>query len=367
MNGLLVRQAEIWKNIGDYIQSLAQQQYWDHIDVIVDRESLDTVRSPHPGEKINLIMNSWWMWSPEHFPPSDDINPLFVSFHISPNAADIMLSEKGVAYFKKYQPIGARDYGTLRILEEHGIQSYFSGCLTLTLGQTYTDQKKTNDVYIVDPEYKLFGPRAVKEWIRICWLSMVRWKKRIDQIDRKFIFAKKTVFSKVSDRFNRRICATLFYDEYRKFFNDDILLNAHFLSHRVNVKEDYPTNEACMELAQKLVRNYAKAKLVITSKIHAALPSLGLGTPVVFVDSWAIDSGEIKGRLEGLRELFNYRLEVTINGLKAASDDMAFLVKNGPVSLMTPLQNSDAFIPYRDALIERTRQFVNSCNNHTNP
>ena len=228
-------------------------------------------------------------------------------------------------------------------------------------------QKKTNDVYIVDPEYKLFGPRAVKEWIRICWLSMVRWKKRIDLIDRKFIFAKKTVFSKVSDRFNRRICATLFYDEYRKFFNDDILLNAHYLSHRVNVKEDYPTNEACMELAQKLVRNYAKAKLVITSKIHAALPSLGLGTPVVFVDSWAIDSGEIKGRLEGLRELFNYRLEVTINGLKAASDDMAFLVKNGPVSLMTPLQNSDAFIPYRDALIERTRQFVNSCNNHTNP
>lgn len=43
MNGLLVRKAESKKNIGDYIQSLAQEQYWDKIDLIVDREHLDEV------------------------------------------------------------------------------------------------------------------------------------------------------------------------------------------------------------------------------------------------------------------------------------------------------------------------------------
>ena len=140
MNGLLVRRAEIWKNIGDYIQSLAQEQYWDHIDVIVDREHTDTTKSPVPGEKINLIMNSWWMWNPSSFPPSEDINPLFVSFHISPMAEEGMLSDEGVSYLKRYQPIGARDAGTMQILKKHGIQSYFSGCLTLTLGKSYLYQ-----------------------------------------------------------------------------------------------------------------------------------------------------------------------------------------------------------------------------------
>ena len=84
MNGLLVRHAEIWKNIGDYIQSLAQEQFWDHIDTIVDREHTDVARSTRPGEKINLIMNSWWMWNPENFPPSSDINPFLYLFIFLP-------------------------------------------------------------------------------------------------------------------------------------------------------------------------------------------------------------------------------------------------------------------------------------------
>ena len=362
MNGLLVRRAEIWKNIGDYIQSLAQEQFWDHIDIIVDREHTDTVRSPRQDEKINLIMNSWWMWEPEHFPPSDDINPLFISFHISPDIERRMMGEKSIAYLKKYQPIGARDKDTAAILDKYGIQNYFSGCLTLTLGKTYASNEKSGIVYFVNPEYKLFRPHAYVEWLRALWLS-IRWKRIIDQLEKKFIFSKKTAFSKISSRLNKRICTTLFYSEYRAFFDDEILLNAEYISHRVNVKNDYPTNEACMEHARALVGKYAKARMVITSKIHAALPSLGLGTPVVFVRSKAIDSGGIKGRLGGLIDFFNYQLEVTDNGIKAVTTDMANLVQDGPITHSTYLANSDAYIPYRDRLIESVQAFVKSCNN----
>lgn len=360
MNGLLVRHAEIWKNIGDYIQSLAQEQFWDHIDTIVDREHTDVAHSTRPGEKINLIMNSWWMWSPENFPPSEDINPFFISFHISPSIEKRLMREESVAYFKKYQPIGARDKGTAAILEKYGIQSYFSGCLTLTLGKSYASKDKSELVYFVDPEYKLFNPRAYGEWLRTLWFSL-RWMKRINALEKKFIFSKKTVFSRISSRLNKRICTTLFYLQYRRFFDDGTLLNAEYVTHRVNVKRDYPTDEACLEYARVLVRKYARARMVITSKIHAALPCLGLGTPVCFVRSMAIDSGIIKGRLDGLIDFFNYQLQVTNKGLYAATEEMVRIVKNGPITPSTKLVNSEAFIPYRDRLIQATQAFVDTC------
>ncbi len=360
MNGLLVRQAKVWKNIGDYIQSLAQEQYWDHIDIIVDRESTNTVQSIRPGDKINLIMNSWWMWQPENFPPSNDVNPLFISFHISPAVEQRMLSEKSIAYLKKYQPIGARDKGTVSILKKHGINCYFSGCLTLTLGRTYASEEKSGIVYFVDPEYKRFSSRDFRGWIRMIWLSL-KWKKNIDLLERKFQFTQPTVFSHLSKRLNKRICTTLFYSQYREIFDDKTLLNAEYITHRVNVEKDYPTNEACLEYARELLRKYARARMIITSKIHAALPALGLGTPVIFVNSEDIDSGAIKGRLDGLLDFFNHQLMVTDQGLKPVTEDMVKVIEDGSITQSTHLNNSDAYIPYRDRLIETTQSFVDSC------
>ncbi len=54
------------------------------------------------------------------------------------------------------------------------------------------------------------------------------------------------------------------------------------------------------ELAKALLQRYANAKLVITSRIHAALPCLGLGTPVILVCPYD------QQRFEGLAELLNY-------------------------------------------------------------
>ena len=362
MNGLLVRRApEGQKNIGDYIQSLAQEQFWDHIDLIVDRERLNTTVSPVPGEKINLIMNSWWMWQPENWPPTKDICPLFVSFHISPFAEEGMLSEKGVAYLKANEPIGARDTATMHMLEKRGVKSYFSACLTLTLGKTYLYKGNREGVCVVDPEYSFFQPRAYKDWFRALF-NLLRWHKKIKRLMPKFFFEKETVFSRISESLNKKICATLFFDQYRRFFDDEVLLSAEYLTHIVQVK-DYPTNEACLDYARILVNQYARARMVITSRIHAALPSLGLETPVFFVKSKAIDTGEIAGRLDGLMDLFNYRLEVSGShpSIHPSTSEMSELVRKGRVTLSTPLRNSDAYIPYRDDLIARAEAFVKSC------
>lgn len=74
MNGLLVVPPICGnkKNIGDYIQSVAQEQYWNYIDCYVEREKFASFYSK---EKPNLIMNGWFMWNAEQFPTSDSINP----------------------------------------------------------------------------------------------------------------------------------------------------------------------------------------------------------------------------------------------------------------------------------------------------
>ena len=56
-------------------------------------------------------------------------------------------------------------------------------------------------------------------------------------------------------------------------------------------------------MAEDLLHKYAKAKLVITSRIHCALPCLALGTPVIFVNGF--DSFVDSCRFDGILELFN--------------------------------------------------------------
>lgn len=79
MNGLLVVPPICGnkKNIGDYIQSVAQEQFGNYIDCYVEREK---IASFHSEEKTNLIMNGWFMWNAEQFPPSDCINPFLSHF-----------------------------------------------------------------------------------------------------------------------------------------------------------------------------------------------------------------------------------------------------------------------------------------------
>lgn len=87
-------------------------------------------------------MNGWFMWNPAKFPPAPSINPLFVSFHIVPSFSERFFTKETIAYLKKFEPIGARDYGTRDLLESYGIKSYYSSCLTLTLGMHYKNEKK---------------------------------------------------------------------------------------------------------------------------------------------------------------------------------------------------------------------------------
>lgn len=285
-NGLLINAGEAQeKNIGDYIQSVAQEQFFDHIDQYVEREELHALKS---DEKVNVIMNGWFMRHPDHFPPSEDINPLFVSFHIAPKIAKSMLTPTTVSYLKRYEPIGCRDTGTQELLEKKGIKTYFSGCLTLTLGQKYLSSDKDGSIYFVDPYYEIGGGAGGATVRSLFWL--VKNFGKVCKLMPRFKPEFYCTLYKVSPLLNKAVMCASFYETYKKAFSDDILLNAKFILHKVR-QSDFNGEDAKMEYARNLVKLYAKASLVVTSRIHCALPCLGVETPVVFISSEILQGG----------------------------------------------------------------------------
>ena len=121
-------------NIGDDIQSYAAMRFLPSVDYVIDREGMDTFESN--GERVKAIMNGWYMYNKSNWPPSESIDPLWVSVHISKNdyfgIGERFLDGLGGEYLKYYAPIGARDVSTLELLRKKGIPAYLSGCLTLT-------------------------------------------------------------------------------------------------------------------------------------------------------------------------------------------------------------------------------------------
>ena len=215
------------RNLGDDIQSLAARQYLPHVDALAEREALNR----YDGPEAKIILNGWFMEDGRNWPPSERLIPLITSFHISqarrnrlnwwrPSAKSCLLSPQNKQFLKVHGPVGARDEATRDLLLANGIDSYFSGCLTLTLKQ----------------------PRGTAPSQRIiaCDLS-------------------DTLFEALSRR-----C------------NDAPIRVSHHI-------RDLPDNAERFRRAEDMLALYASAKAVVTSRVHSALPCLAMGTPVLFI------------------------------------------------------------------------------------
>jgi exopolysaccharide biosynthesis predicted pyruvyltransferase EpsI len=134
-------------NIGDDIQTLAGINFLKKKGIteytFIDREKL----SDYNGEPVTLIMNGWYMHNINKFPPSNKINPIFISVHIN----NEKIISNNISYFKKYEPIGCRDQFSVNLFKKYNIASYFTGCLTLLFDDV---KEKTGGKYLVDVNTK---------------------------------------------------------------------------------------------------------------------------------------------------------------------------------------------------------------------
>ncbi len=341
----------VYKNIGDYIQSLAAEQFIHGMENLVEREHLHE----YQGEKLKMILNGWFMHQPENFPPSSDIEPLFVSFHINPKQAEALLRPETVEYLKKYAPIGCRDQNTVELLKEKGVDAYFSGCLTLTLGETYQSTEKlrrkgNGRACLVDPYIP--RPRGMKRCLDFLFYA-VKHPVKIGKIYRNM---KRSNWKK-ADRIGSLkllLYAVSFYRVYSKLFTDDVLLEGEYINHSP-LESSFKSEKEKFDYADYLLKKYAASPLVITSRIHCALPCTAMGARVCFVNNSKVDAVTALngGRLEGLVDFFNI---IEIKGYRIKAD-FAYSPK-GKMTLQTNFKRKCNHVPYAEELVRRCREFV---------
>lgn len=330
------------KNIGDYIQTLAALQFMPHVDEYFDKTADDM-----GVEKIKMIMNGWYIWQPEKFPVSSRIIPLPISMHISPVHADRLLSLDYVFnWFKKNEPIGCRDKETERILSMHGIKSYFSGCLTLTLGEKYKTNEERKGLIFVDPyltslrnEKLSFFDILLLSFFCLCHLKT--YKSVFNHFNHYYCNGRFKTFKK-------SIYTAIFLKIYSKLFSFNELSHATFVTHMIPVGEgtQLQKEEEKIKYAESLVKQYARAKLVVTSRIHCGLPCLGVETPVILTLGPLLEEkckASKAGRLDGIKELFYI---AKINKFKLSTD------------FILPIKNKDLYKSFVGLLKEKCINFV---------
>ena len=329
-------------NIGDYIQALAADQFMES-SFCINREELDA----YSGEDVKIVMNGWFMHRPSRFPPSRNIHPLFVSFHLAPAVADDFLTDKTLEYLRKHGPIGCRDESTVSLLESRGVPAYFTGCLTLTLGRKYgaAPGSLRKGVCFIDP----FQPFKKKDFSRgrvwmlfhpLLTFSIYRRMKVQMLAGRPLAYRLRRFF---------RIGA--FIRAYGRLFPKRLLASAEYFTHSLP-ESGFSSEEEKFEYARKLLRRYSTARFCVTSRIHCALPCVGMGTNVLFVLPEKRDIGN--GRFDGLTRFFKL-VEARRDALVAR---FRFDSPDGLVHEDVQLEPDRSFAPLADALAEKCRAFA---------
>jgi hypothetical protein len=226
--GLLASAAP--SDLGEEIQSIAARQFLPRVDHRIYRERMHQFGSAATG-KVWVIANGDYLRSPENWPPSQYIRPLWISLHIAPlrgersglTPQETLLAHPAVKCLKGYGAVGARDAHTLDLLRGAGVESYLSGCLTLTLER----------------------PAVAREQDLI-------------------------VLNDVPDQVTALIQART---------PKTVLATSH--------ADPTEGSEARFTRAEELLGVYARAGCVMTTRLHCALPCLAFGTPVLMLDTAA--------------------------------------------------------------------------------
>ena len=280
---------EATDNIGDDIQTYAAIKYLPHIDYYIDRENLSCF-VPEKKEYVSMIMNGWFIHNKLAWPPSPYINPLLISMHFKEleetDVGDMYIKGYGGDFLKKFGPVGARDNETQKRLFKNDIESYFSGCMTLTIDK----------------------------------FPKVRKKKKICLVD-----VSQDVIKKVTD---------------------NTKYNVEILTHSLKPQEIKEKSvKERMDDVENLLKKYQESKLVITTRLHVALPCVALGTPVMVLHKEFFD----EDRLGTFFYLFtNYTEDEFLNM------DVSKLIES-------PKANNHEYKKIRKSVDKVCKQFIKQC------
>lgn len=203
--------------------------------------------SSYLGDPCAVVMNGWFTKNPAALPPSEAIHPVWIGFHLGPHVRHILDRTVVRTVLRQNGPIGCRDPQTAEMLAAAGIAAFVSGCLTTTFPRR-TSLPADPRTYLVDTAgVPLPEHLRGPDSIRITHMGAGWW----------------------SHAAKRSLAADLL-GEYRDH-----------------------------------------AGIVVTTRLHCALPCVAMGIPVVFV-------GDMTDRrlqpIEGLAEVIHFPHELRSDG-----------------------------------------------------
>lgn len=205
-------------NIGDDIQALSAMRFLEdpYKYILKSNMNLNEIKTEH-----KVILNGWWDKDfKDLLEGGSNIQRLITSFHLQPNSYKILNNFKNLKKFKSFGPIGARDLATYAFLMDKEVDTYFSGCLTLTLLPN-KEIIRNGRILIVDLNNEVY------EFLERKYPGMV-------------------------DRISPVISPHL-------------------------------DSESRLQYAKNYLNILSKYRLIISNRLHACLPSLALETPVILI------------------------------------------------------------------------------------
>jgi len=242
-------------NLGDDIQTVAVMDIMQDLALDYSLVYRDLINGYffHPLRKNYIIFNGWFTngygfdtyysvgdsyrgninvtW-----PPKGNFTPVLYSFHISEWGENReihpkFIDEESISFYKSAGRVGCRDLHTLYVMKNMGIDAYFSGCITLSLNRNkYIKTNTSPEVIMVDI------PTPYKEELT----------------------------KKAAAHFSPSGGAGIVH------------LTHSFSPYNIDITDRFT-------LARRHIQAFCNAKLVLTNRLHVALPCLAMGTPVIFV------------------------------------------------------------------------------------
>jgi hypothetical protein len=220
-------EGDIRNNIGDVLQGMVAKAFLPEGCKVADREALADIDQ---SEDALLLANGWYMHGYDKFPPPANVKPVYVSVHI---AKATFLNVKRVRdHFRQHAPIGCRDQKTLKLFLGWGIPAYYSGCLTTTTRQRAPiNNSGEGEVLLVDNIDTPVPENVTAKLEQLLGTKLVRISHDPENVEGNI--------------------------------------------------EEYA--ERCEKHMDYLLSRYCNARLIITTKIHCALPCLGMGANVILI------------------------------------------------------------------------------------
>ena len=210
------------ENLGDHIQILSGLELLARFglsaETHLDRDfELRSAPGLDTGRSHPILLNGWFKRDSAEWPPHPRLEPIFVGFHIRLFQSQSLLSDESLAYYRAHQPIGCRDWHTTQLLTANGVEAYESHCLSMTFPRRVPAASQ-REVFVVSRDDRL---------------------------------------SQVVPMSLRPFTSVLHYSGDTDFVRN-------------------------MARARELLETYrTRARLIVTSLLHCALPALALGIPVV--------------------------------------------------------------------------------------